>query len=330
MTSISKKARRDGRHHHGERLAFAHKAASTAAVTATEQARDLRLSKPVSRHLRSTGTGSEAGLGVGAITPADKPDPSSAELTELERQEARARAAAWILTAREEVLVARAADKRVAILEDELRSAREELALRENENHSLQTSLDLVAGENSRLSLAAVSQLDQFEQMATARDMAEAALDELAVTAKKADEGRDAEASGLKADLEAARAELELLCGLLQSKEHQIQELEQVLLKLIEDTDKLLKASATRDTALALAEEKVRLLTELSMQPETKTSLGQSQQKNEIFGSPPPSEGMERNATKATGKKASLEYSVLQRELANDAWLLAAAKSAVQ
>jgi hypothetical protein len=39
---------------------------------------------------------------------------------------------------------------------------------------------------------------------------------------------------------------------------------------------------------------------------------------------------MERNATKATGKKASLEYSVLQRELANDAWLLAAAKSAVQ
>jgi chromosome segregation ATPase len=91
------------------------------------------------------------------LANANELEPTRAELAELEQQTARETAAEWILNARRETLAARAAraaaaDKRIAELEGDLGSAREQLDLRDNENHSLQSSLDLIVSENSRLS----------------------------------------------------------------------------------------------------------------------------------------------------------------------------------
>jgi hypothetical protein len=66
---------------------------------------------------------------------------------------------------------------------------------------------------------------------------------------------------------------IELLQNLLQVKERRVQKLEQARSKLTDDTKRLLRTCATRDQALARAEEKISSLTELFSQLETKAEL---------------------------------------------------------
>ena len=159
MALTGKKAQRDGWQHQAECLALTHTAVATAAIAATEQARRRPLLRAVSSHLRTRTAESEHRLETSKTESANanELEPARAELAELEQQTARESAAEWILNARRETLAARAAraaaaDKRIAELEGDLGSAREQLDLRDNENHSLQSSLDLIVSENSRLS----------------------------------------------------------------------------------------------------------------------------------------------------------------------------------
>ena len=145
---------------------------------------------------------------------------------------------------------------------------------------------------------------------------------------------------------------LELLQNSLQVKERLIQELEQARSKLIEGADLLLKTLETRETALARAEEKIKLLDDALLEAEA--NLGKLQKKIEELNSQPRSERIGRTVPEAAGKKppegvrktasetmrkaasesvrrtapeigrknTHAERSVLRRELDKDDWLL--------
>ena len=145
---------------------------------------------------------------------------------------------------------------------------------------------------------------------------------------------------------------LELLQNSLQVKERLIQELEQARSKLIEGADSLLKTLETRETALARAEEKIKLLDDALLEAEA--NLGKLQKKIEKLNSQPRSERIGRTVPEAAGKKppegvrktasetmrkaasesvrrtapeigrknTHAERSVLRRELDKDDWLL--------
>ncbi len=145
---------------------------------------------------------------------------------------------------------------------------------------------------------------------------------------------------------------LELLQNSLQVKERLIQELEQARSKLIEGADSLLKTLETRETALARAEEKIKLLDDALLEAEA--NLGKLQKKIEELNSQPRSERIGRTVPEAAGKKppegvrktasetmrkaasesvrrtapeigrknTHAERSVLRRELDKDDWLL--------
>jgi chromosome segregation ATPase len=121
-------AQRDGWQHQAEGLALTHTALGMAAVAAAKHAGRRSSSRLGTSQVRTLGAESDR-LGTGKTGPANELEPTRAELA----------------------APAAAADKRIAILEGELASARQRLLLRENENHSLQVSLDLMADEKSRL-----------------------------------------------------------------------------------------------------------------------------------------------------------------------------------
>ena len=139
-------------------------------------------------------------------------EPARTKLAELEQQLAREIAAARILKDHSDALAAHGAagDKRVAELEGELGSVREQLVLRENENRSLQNSLDQIVGENSRMSrrlaesdAAADKARHQHEQLKTALAAAEAERAKLAAAIEEANEKRQTETNTLNTRLEA-------------------------------------------------------------------------------------------------------------------------------
>jgi chromosome segregation ATPase len=100
--------------------------------------------------------------------------------------------------------------KRVAELEDELDSAREEFALRENETSSVQTSYNLIAAENAHLSrrlaegeAAADKACSEVEYKTTALALAELECTKLASAAAEASEQHRTETCTLQTGLEA-------------------------------------------------------------------------------------------------------------------------------
>jgi len=140
----------NGWRHQAAHLAVTHTAFGMAAVTVADKAR--RRPKQITRHPGILGSElEEDGFETNQIDVAAEHELTRTRLVELERQVARKTAAARIQNGHIKSLAAKVAtaDERIAELEDELDSAREERAHQENENRSLQTSLDLRLSEST-------------------------------------------------------------------------------------------------------------------------------------------------------------------------------------
>jgi chromosome segregation ATPase len=233
MALTGKKAPRDGWRHQAERFAHTHTAVATAVMAATEQARRRPLSKPVSCDFPTHGAECERGLETSKTEPANEIEPTRVELAELEQQVARETAATWILNARRDTLAARAAraaEKRIAELEGDLGSEREQLVLLENENHSLQSSLELTVSENSRLSCrltesdaAGDRARSQLEQMKTTLTSVEAERNRLAAAGHEARSQLEQTTAALVM-MEAERIKLSFAVNEARSKLEQMKE----------------------------------------------------------------------------------------------------------
>jgi hypothetical protein len=316
----TRRAHRNGWQQQAAHLILSHTAVAATAITAAEQAHRRQPSEPVSCHFRNQSVQFVPELGMEIARELELPRVPPAELG---RQVGRERATAWLNNAPRETLAARAArvtsaDRRVAELEDDLRSAYEEIALRDNENLSLQTSLDLIASENSRLSVAAI---DQLENIKSTMIEAEAERDELVFVLDQANENLQTETNALQARLRAAHKKLKLLQNSFHLKERQVQGLEQARAQLIDKTDKLLRTCKKRDAALARAEEKISVLTELFAQVVAKLSIAEDQKNVFELQSRLPREHRERTIANTVRRKAPQQFTVLQHQPENDEWL---------
>jgi hypothetical protein len=141
--------RRDGWQSQAEHLALTHTAFGMAAMAAAGQTQWRRRVKSDTRSVRVSAAGAEGGLKT------DNKDlkPTLRKSVKLQQPAAlEVAAAAGVPNQAATAPVAQIANTRIAELEYELSSTREELAIRENENLSLQMSLDLTVSEESRLS----------------------------------------------------------------------------------------------------------------------------------------------------------------------------------
>jgi len=214
----------------------------------------------------------------------------------------------WIRNTRKAVLAvrverARVADERIADLEASLEAALERVAFLENENESLQTSLDLSAGENLDLT----------------RRLAESETRDDEVRSKL----QSSEMTRTEYELAAAAAErkIELLQNLVRVKETRLQKLDQARKKLQQDTGKLLATTRARDQALAEAEHRISVLTELFEKLELSLETGKTEAASRdvhlAINSGPPLKAS------APAQKPSRQSKLWQRALDTDDWLLA-------
>ena len=225
----------------------------------------------------------------------------------------------WIQNARKAVLTARAetvkaADERIAELEVSLEAAFERVAFLENENQSLEELLDAITSEN----------LDLTNRLIEAETRSEEVRSEL----------QSSEMTRAEYDLAAAAAErrIELLQNLTAVKEARLQKMEQARKKMQQDIKKLLATTKTRDQALADAERRIFVLTELFEKLEFRLELGKTEAVSKeihqaLHLQPPPLEepaavqkpsGKAAEAVQKTGRK----FQLWQRALDTDDWLL--------
>ncbi len=210
----------------------------------------------------------------------------------------------WILNARKEALAvradrAKAAEARIADLEASLEAALARVVYLENENQSLQTSVELTTSEN----LSFARRLAESE---TRSDEASAELHNSALLWAEHDRV-----------VSAAERKIDLLQNLLAVKEARLHKLEQARDKMEQDTDKLLETAKTRDKALADAEQRIFILTELFEKLELSLDAGKGENDNQA---PDPKPG----ANEPTDMpEAGREVRVWRRELDTDDWLLA-------
>jgi len=242
-------------------------------------------------------------------------------------------------------LQASAAVTRIDDLERKLESAHEELSRQENEIDSLRKSLALNGRENARLceSLAAAS-----TAVADARSQAEEmrmALRSAQAEREKAGEARRMEISTLKAHLEdtlvrATTAEKQLsetyhdlltattdksaaerkatkAESALDDKERRMRELEVAQGWLREERNRLQQTCATHEIALRRAEERVRSLTALFLELETRVNLRNSGKESDPVERQPQCERSGRVAATGPGIDRRSQLRVLDE----DAWL---------
>jgi hypothetical protein len=213
----------------------------------------------------------------------------------------------WIRSTRKAVLSTRvervrAADERIADLEASLEAALERVAFLENENESLQTSLDLSAGENLDLT----------------RRLAESETRDDEVRSKL----QSSEMTRAEYELAAAAAErkIELLQNLVRVKETRLQKADEARKKMQLDTGKLLATTRSRDQALADAEQRISILTELFEKLELRLETGETEATSRdihlaINSQPPLQEP-------APAQKPGPQSKLWQRALDTDDWLL--------
>jgi chromosome segregation ATPase len=302
MALAGKKAQRYGWRHQAEWLALNHTAVATAACAAVGQTRRQPATDPASLCPSVSAAKSERHQETSTNQNSD-------DAKQAEWQMARDAAAAWVLNARRETLAARAEkakakDERIAELESKLATALERISFQDNENQSLQMSLDLTVIETLRLS----SRLSESNTTA----------EELSSQLEKY-KTKEAERDKLAAEI---NKKIELLQNLIQVKERRVQKLERARSKLINDSQKLLKTCAKRDQALARAEERIGLLTELFAQLETKADFATSKEKIVERPSRLQRQQMECINANAAGKTAHSIVNLWQRELDCDEWLL--------
>jgi DNA repair exonuclease SbcCD ATPase subunit len=170
----------------------------------------------------------------------------------------------WIQKARKAVLATRAerasaADERIAELEASLEAALARVAFLQDENQSLQNSLDLTVDENLDL----------------ARRVAEVETRDDEVRSKL----QSSEMTRAEYELAAAAAErkIELLQNLVRVKETRLQKADEARKKMQLDTGKLLATTRSRDQALADAEQRISILTELFEKLELRLETGETE-----------------------------------------------------
>jgi chromosome segregation ATPase len=224
----------------------------------------------------------------------------------------------WIQNARKAVLTTRveranAADERIAELEASLETALERVAVLENENLSLAESLDASTSEN----------FDLTSRLIEAETTSEEVRSEL----------QSSEMTRAEYDLAAAAAErrIELLQNLTAVKEARLQKLEQARKKMQQDIKKLLATTKTRDQALADAERRIFVLTELFEKLEFRLESGKteavSQDIQRVLNTQPPrieTAAMQKPSGKAPEavQKTGRQFQLWQRALDTDDWLL--------
>lgn len=197
MAFAGKAAQRDGWGYQAEHLALTHSALGLAALA-------------VARRRPACAPQAEKPAPAEAWAP---PRPSSQPpLGAAEQQAPQEHLSARIRTL---TSLSVAANKKIATLETELGSTREELVRRDNENRSLQTSLDMMMSENARLSSSGgddenVSDGDKSElrRMKDAVEAAEAELERMKAAVEAAEAERD-EAHTRLAQAKAAAAAAE-------------------------------------------------------------------------------------------------------------------------
>jgi chromosome segregation ATPase len=153
-----------------------------------------------------------------------------------------------------------AAKNKIAALEDEVRSTREELVHGDNENHSLQTSLNLIADENARLTRCLAD-----HEAALDRDHSELERIKMAAAAAEIERGQLASALtqlNKKRDTETAALNtyLDVMCSRATAAEQELEETQRSLAVHAEDSNHLADENsrlwdclAERDTAIDAA-----------------------------------------------------------------------------
>jgi DNA repair exonuclease SbcCD ATPase subunit len=216
----------------------------------------------------------------------------------------------WIRKARKAVLTVRAerasaADEQIAELEASLEAALARVAFLQDENQSLQNSLDLSIDENLDL----------------AKHVAEVETRDDEVRSKL----QSSEMTRAEYELAAAMGErkIELLQNLVAVKEARLQKLDEARKKMQQDIKKLLATTKARDQALADAEHRISVLTDLFEKLELSLEAGKTETAGRdihlaINPQPPLKES-------APVKKPGRQSQLWQRALDTDDWLLAGA-----
>lgn len=291
MAIGGKQSRQGGWQDQAARLALKHTVLPRLPKLATEPEPALR---PVSPALDGDRSSLER--------PAEERDPTAGN--PFSREET----LEWIQNARKAVLSVRAegvkvAEERIAELEASLEAEFARAAFLENENQSLQESLDARASEN----------LDLVRRLAESEARGDEVRSEL----------QSSEVTRTEYDLATAAAarKIELLENLVAVKEARLQKLEQARKKVQEDTSKLLATTRMRDKALAEAEQRISVLTELFEQLEFSLEAGKietvSRQIQQAIDPQPVRK--EPVVAKNTGR----QFQIWQRPLDTDDWLLA-------
>ena len=218
-----------------------------------------------------------------SIEPEEKPGAAREELVHRENENRSLQTSLDLLVSENDRLsrnlterdaAAAAASKRIAELEVELSSVRQELVVRRKENRSLAASLVAAEAELGQLAAAVIA---TNEKRQTEIDTLNARLDAMTSRATAAEtslaDARQSWLVGIEensiatrkvADATEARTlaqqKFELLQNSLEAKEREVQDLEASRAKLIEGANILLHTFKARDIALALAEERIIML----------------------------------------------------------------------
>jgi chromosome segregation ATPase len=209
----------------------------------------------------------------------------------------------WILKARKEALAirtdkAKAAEARIAELEASLEAALARVTYLGDENQALQTALDMAADEN----------LDLGRRLAESETGCDEARAELQGAAM------------LRAAYDVAASEAEQKIELLQHtitvRNARLQKLEQARRKVERETSKLLETATVRDKALADAERRILVLTQLFEKLELSLEARKGENDNQA-PNPKPAAG-----ERADVEQAGREFRLWRRELDTDDWLL--------
>jgi chromosome segregation ATPase len=297
MAVGGKQSKQDGWQHQADRLARKRTAVPALPRIATAQSPRHKLREPARPSVLPVGDDRRLSPHAGTER---RDNVAKAAGKEFSREEA----LDWILNARKEAVAvradrAKAAEARIADLEASLEVALARVAFLENENQSLQNSLDLTVSENLFLA-------KQLAQSETWGDEARSELQSSAMLRAEHDMA-----------VSAAERKIELLQNLIAVKETRLQKLEETRGKMEQDANKLIETTRARDKALAEAELRILVLTELFEKLELRLDGGNGENDNRNPNPKPVA------AKRADLQEAGRELRLWRRELDTDDWLLA-------
>jgi chromosome segregation ATPase len=287
MAVDGRQSKQDGWQHQADRLAREHAAVPALPKTAAALTPRHQLQQPASRSVPPAG---EDGRRDQAAIP-------------LAQDFSREVALDWIVKARKEALAirtdkAKAAEARIAELEASLEAALARVTCLGDENQALQTALDMAADENLDLGR-------RLAESETGRDEARAELQSAAMLRAEHD-----------ITIAAAEQDIALLQNTITVRNARLQKLEQARRKVERDTGKLLETAKVRDKALADAEQRILVLTQLFEKLELSLEARKGENDNQA-PNPKPVAG-----ERADVEQAGREFRLWRRELDTDDWLL--------